>query len=153
MFGCATAELRHPPEPETAGGFFSTLFGGDGGTHQPCVIVNDADVNASVIQAASRAVFPGSAAARTAEVHRRLRSASGWLRLASSICCDNETAAVEDHLGSMVVSSPATLEETHSNDLYTIELSRTLTDLVSIPSAVSISVAIQSIARNFNFLG
>ena len=120
------AELRHPPEPETTSGFFSTLFGGDGSTHRPCAIVNDADVHASVLQTASRAVFPGSAAARTAEVNRRLRSASGWLRLAS-----------------MDVSSPATAEETRRNDLYTIELSRTLTDLVRITSAQSISVATQ----------
>lgn len=132
--GLCSAELRYPPEPENAGGFFATVFGGSNKKGSGVnTSVNDADVLAAVAQAASSTAFPGSAASRTAEVCRRLHSASGWLQLASSVSSGNETVVVRHrssgaHAGD---SMAACAGEAGSNAWGVVELSRTLMDLVS----------------------
>ena len=70
------AELRNPPEP--ASGLWSIFSGKD----EPAVVVNDADVAAATANAVGRCSAPGDGASRTAEVCRRLETASDWLKLA-----------------------------------------------------------------------
>jgi hypothetical protein len=125
------ADLRHPPEPESKGGFFATVFGRSSTKSAPIAVVNDADVHAAVTQATSRGLFPGSAASRATEVYRRLQGASSWLQLASSGCSGNETTIVGRDAAAADGASLATAGLAQTSDWCVVELSRTLMDLVS----------------------
>ena len=126
------AELRYPPEPESTSGFFASVFGGSSKKSGRVAVVNDADIHAAATQAMSRGVFPGSAASRAAEVHRRLQGGSKWLRLASSACSGDETAIVGHDPEAAAGASPTTVDLARTSDWSTVDLSRTLMDLVSL---------------------